>query len=91
MRRWEWESVRDQAWNGVAGVYGDYVENNQQMGRVCDWSVLVEEGSADENEEDITRADLVAFVGQYSKVSLSNQAQRDQTEVGSGEPPVLAS
>jgi hypothetical protein len=91
MKRWERGSVRDQAWNGVAGVYGDYVENSQQMGRVCDWSVLVEEGSADENEEDITRADLAAFVGQYGKVSSSNQPQRDQAEVGSGEPPVLAS
>jgi hypothetical protein len=48
MERWERESVRDQVWNGLLGVY---VEDDQDMELDDGWSDCVEAAGSDGTEQ----------------------------------------
>ena len=50
LERWERESIRDQAWNGVAGIYGVPDADSSNTGLLHEWSGPVKEGGSDKGQ-----------------------------------------
>jgi hypothetical protein len=50
LERWERETIRDQAWNGVAGIYGVPPASSPNIVLVHEWSRPVKEGGNDKSQ-----------------------------------------
>jgi hypothetical protein len=50
LEKWERETIRDQAWNGVAGIYGGPPASSPDIVLVHEWSGLVKEGGSDKTQ-----------------------------------------
>jgi hypothetical protein len=50
LEKWERETIRDQAWNGVAGVYGVSPARSPDIVLAYEWSGPVKEGGSDKTQ-----------------------------------------
>jgi hypothetical protein len=50
LEKWERETIRDQAWNGVAGIYGRPPASGPDIVLVHEWSGPVKEGGSDKTQ-----------------------------------------